>query len=965
MRRAFATLFLMVALILTAVSPGTALGLAAPAASRGHGESIHLKQRVVARNVPPPPAARGRPKQAKPFLRAPVLQPSVPNGGTPAVPLKSVPLQLRKAGSSGSASAQTGAGAQAITSQPTTSSTGVSSQAMMSTEQGSASAPQGAGAPQAAASNATIERLTKFTGESEGNKIPPDTQVAVGPTKVIEMVNVTAQITDLDGGNASTFDLATFYGSTAGKGTGTDPRVIYDQGSGRFLSVFELLPTGGDEIDLAISQTSDPSGSWSIYTVASNTSNDLFDQPKLGFSNDKVTVSWNTYDSSGTFIQVETHVILKQGLLNGDNSVPDQTFTDSGKFQVVPAVTLGSTNTQYAMYHLEGATSVVVLQYTGVPGNNSVVNESSNSLDIGTADSPPLASQPSGGDANIQTNDGRMLSTSWQNDILWGVFNVKCTPTGDTTSRACQRYVRVSTSGGINLTENLDLGWLGGDIYFGAVAVDQGDDLFSGFTASSTSTYPTAVAIGVPGGNFPATTFGDFYDAGTQPYICNCVDSNGTHRLRWGDYSGIARDPTNPNDVWTAEEIGGIPVTVGAATNNNEWGTSIGRFTLMPPTVSSVSPNHAPELSAACAPTVTVGGTELVPGGTDVSFGSVAGSSVSVQSPGQLTVKAPAQARGTVDVTVTTADGTSPTSGADTFTYDPDTTPPVSSATASPAPLAANNGWTKGPVTVSISSGDGTCGSGVKSITYSASGAQSIASTTVPGSTASVTISNEGTTTLSYYATDNANNVEPAKSLVVKIDNSAPRVAFTTPPSGSPYLLNQPVAASYACVDQVGGVDGGVGVASCVGTVANGSNIATGSIGTYSFTVHTADKLGNATSESTTYQVTYRICLQYNPTLATSGRAYMFTVQICDANNVNDSTASIQLVATGVDGNPALAKSLGSLNPGNVFLYAPRTAPGASYTYNLDTRGLTSGSHVLNFTVQGDPVPHTAPFILR
>jgi hypothetical protein len=33
--------------------------------------------------------------------------------------------------------------------------------------------------------------------------------------------------------------------------------------------------------------------------------------------------------------------------------------------------------------------------------------------------------------------------------------------------------------------------------------------------------------------------------------------------------------------------------------------------------------------------------------------------------------------------------------------------------------------------------------------------------------------------------------------------------------------------------------------------------------------------------------------------------------------------------------------------------------------YNLDTQGLANGTHVLNFMVQGDPIPHTAPFILK
>jgi hypothetical protein len=378
-----------------------------------------------------------------------------------------------------------------------------------------------------------------------------------------------------------------------------------------------------------------------------------------------------------------------------------------------------------------------------------------------------------------------------------------------------------------------------------------------------------------------------------------------------------------------------------------------------------VSPNSAPELSSACAPTVTVTGLDFVTNQTTVKFGTVAASSVNVTSPESLTAVAPAQAAGTVDVTVTTPAGTSQTSGSDQFTYVPDTTAPTTTATPNPAPLAGNDGWTNGPVTVGLSADDGTCGSGVKEISYSASGAQTIPLTTVTGSSTSFAISNEGVTTVTFYATDNAGNVESAKTLTVKIDNTAPRVAFVTPPTGSPYLLNQPVAADYSCIDRVGSVDGGVGVASCVGGVPVGSNIVTSPVGTYTFTVNTADKLGNATSASTSYQVTYKICLQYDPTKPSGGRAYVFSVQICDYNNVNLSTVTIRLTTTAVDGSAAKAKPLGKLNPGNVWLYGPGTAPGASYTYNLDTTGLGNGSHTLTFTVQGDPAPHTIPFIIK
>src|SRR5438132_324423 len=58
-------------------------------------------------------------------------------------------------------------------------------------------------------------------------------------------------------------------------------------------------------------------------------------------------------------------------------------------------------------------------------------------------------------------------------------------------------------------------------------------------------------------------------------------------------------------------------------------------------------------------------------------------------------------------------------------------------------------------------------GSGVKQITYSLAGAQS-GGGVLPGSGGAVTITGEGTTTLLYFATDNAGNVEATNTLVVR-----------------------------------------------------------------------------------------------------------------------------------------------------------------------------------------------------
>jgi hypothetical protein len=58
----------------------------------------------------------------------------------------------------------------------------------------------------------------------------------------------------------------------------------------------------------------------------------------------------------------------------------------------------------------------------------------------------------------------------------------------------------------------------------------------------------------------------------------------------------------------------------------------------------------------------------------------------------------------------------------------------------------------------------------------STSGAQT-GQTVFPGSSATVTIATEGTTTVSYFAVDNAGNQETAKTLVIKLDKTPPAIA--------------------------------------------------------------------------------------------------------------------------------------------------------------------------------------------
>jgi hypothetical protein len=114
-----------------------------------------------------------------------------------------------------------------------------------------------------------------------------------------------------------------------------------------------------------------------------------------------------------------------------------------------------------------------------------------------------------------------------------------------------------------------------------------------------------------------------------------------------------------------------------------------------------------------------------------------------------------------------------------------DSTAPVTSASPSQAPNTA--GWSKADVTVTLTATD--AGSGVKNVTYSTSGSQVTGTTTTAGTTASVVISTAGITTVSYFATDNANNVEGTKTLVIKLDKTGPANAVAlTGVSGGAFL---------------------------------------------------------------------------------------------------------------------------------------------------------------------------------
>ena len=174
-----------------------------------------------------------------------------------------------------------------------------------------------------------------------------------------------------------------------------------------------------------------------------------------------------------------------------------------------------------------------------------------------------------------------------------------------------------------------------------------------------------------------------------------------------------------------------------------------------------------------------------------------------------------------------------------------DGTPPITTATVQPAPNV--NGWNKTAPTVVLTATDGGTVNGVASVSYTLTGASS-GSQTVPGATATVLVSNQGTTTVSYFAKDRANNQEAPKTLVVKLDTTAP--TLTVP---APLTVNatSPAGASVPyTVTATDNLDPAPGIA-C--TPASGSTFP---LGTTTVNCTATDKAGNSTSRNFTVTVT-------------------------------------------------------------------------------------------------------------
>lgn len=125
-----------------------------------------------------------------------------------------------------------------------------------------------------------------------------------------------------------------------------------------------------------------------------------------------------------------------------------------------------------------------------------------------------------------------------------------------------------------------------------------------------------------------------------------------------------------------------------------------------------------------------------------------------------------------------------------------DTVAPITSATLSQVPNAA--GWHNADVTLTLAAADNDGGTGLREIIYSVNGSTHH----VHGTPAVIPVTSEGTTTVVFYARDQAGNNEAAQTVIVKLDKTAPVIGDVTRTAPNAYGWNNTdVLAQYTATD--------------------------------------------------------------------------------------------------------------------------------------------------------------------
>jgi len=435
--------------------------------------------------------------------------------------------------------------------------------------------------------------------------IPPDTNMDVGPSHIVQAVNLLVRVYDKAGNPLTApFKISSLFaplGGVAAMFDDGDPIVLYDPLANRWLiSQFVLpnFPSPPYHQVIAISKTGDPAGAYYLYDFVMP-GNNLNDYPHFGVWPDGYYMTDNQFLNGFIFNGSGAFAFDRAKMLVGDPTASFIYFNlallDAGiagglpsDFDGLTPPPMGAPNVFAYLTADEFGDAMDGLRLFNFhadfnnPSASSFTERPESPLAVapfnpiapGGQDNIPQP-PPATDDAKLDAITDRLMHRlQYRNRGAFESLVVNHTVDADPSSgfKAGVRYYELRRPlpvGNYTVSEQSTFSPDADNRWMGSAAVDNQGNLAVGYSVSSLTTFPSIRYAGrlvsdPPGGLFQgeATLVG-----GTG------VQTSPTSR--WGDYSMLAVDPEDDCTFWYTNEY---YTAASQATSSRGWVTRVGKF---------------------------------------------------------------------------------------------------------------------------------------------------------------------------------------------------------------------------------------------------------------------------------------------------------------------------------------------------------------------------------------------------
>jgi hypothetical protein len=439
-------------------------------------------------------------------------------------------------------------------------------------------APAGPGvlvAPEAAAPVI----LGNFQGLTDTDWIPPDCTMAVGPQHVLIAANSSVAVYTQAGTVAQApRTLSAWFGNVISSAKIFDPRALYDQHANRWILLAAAMPSSPAVEQsfflLSISQSADPLGGWWNYKLdatkdGSTATRNWADYPCLGVDNQALYLTANMFKFGGNFAYAKLRILNKTPLLSGGTAtwfdftkLQNLDSPATSAFTVQPCHTFGAPQVEYLVNsYFTAAPTQNRLTLWAVTNPTTAPTLTRRTVATDPYGQPPPADQRGGGQG-LNSGDVRILNAVSRGGSVWAALTTAHN-WGEAVNRTAAHWFQINATSGALVQQGV-YGSRGLHYFYPAVMPDNNGNMALVCCRCGTSEYASIRFTGRkstdPLGQLQASAL-------LKAGLGNSQRNDGQGRNRWGDYAGIASDPTDTGQVWFYSMF---------ADAGNRWGTWVG-----------------------------------------------------------------------------------------------------------------------------------------------------------------------------------------------------------------------------------------------------------------------------------------------------------------------------------------------------------------------------------------------------